>query len=160
MREYTFYSITGINDWILEVWMVLLYCLDEIKTDEDLIYVPHERVIGVMKSWMDISLFQCSYIQFLFPEVCIVLLSKFLELPEKCSLICMDHSMSNLFEKFIGFYSRILQEISVYGSYLMCLAYLYWKIMVVFLYSLGNTISSINHGKERRWVSSMREIIQ
>jgi hypothetical protein len=29
---------------------------------------------------------------------------------------------------FIGFYSWILEKISIYGSYLMCLAELYWRL--------------------------------
>lgn len=148
MREYSLYSVTGIDDRILQIWIISLYDLDEIQTDEELIYASHERIICKMKPWMNWFISKCFYVQFLLLEVCIIFLSEGLELPKKGGFICIHHSMSYLFENSIGFSSWIFQEVSIYGSYLVCLAELYGCIMVVFLYSCIYSIPSINHSKE------------
>ena len=109
---------------------------------------------------MNISLFQRSYIQFLFPEICIIFLSELFELPKEGSSICDYYSMSNLFENLIGFYSWVLEKVPIYGCYLMRLAELYWSMRIVFVYGSVYSVSSINHCKERRRISRMRQIIQ
>lgn len=101
MRKYSFDSITGIDDWILEIWMIPLYDLNEIKTDEELTCIPHESIVSKMKSWVNIFLFQGFHIQFLFSEIIIIILSESLKLPEKSSYIRVYHSMSYLFEDLV-----------------------------------------------------------
>ena len=78
MREDSFYSVTRIDDRVLESWMILLYCLDEIQTYEELISTSHEGIIGKMVSWVYILVFESFYVQFLFSEVSIISTSKLL----------------------------------------------------------------------------------
>lgn len=42
VREYSLYSVTGIDDGVSKCRMVLLDCLDEIQTYEELISTSHE----------------------------------------------------------------------------------------------------------------------
>jgi len=159
MRKYSLYSVTGIDDGILQCWMVLFECLDEIQTYKELVSTPDERIVCKMKSGMNIFVFQCFNIQFLLPEVFIVFLSEFRELPKKGGSICTYHAMCDLLESFVGFYSWIFEKIPIYGSYLVCLAELYWYAMIVFVYSSIYSIPSIDHGKVRSWIPSTREIL-
>jgi len=101
MRKYSFDSVTRIDDWIPKIWMIPLDNLNEIKTDKELTCIPHESIIGMMQPWMNILLFQCFHIQFLFSEIIIIVLSKSLKLPEKSSYIRVYHSMGYLFKNFV-----------------------------------------------------------
>ena len=109
---------------------------------------------------MDILVFQGFYVQLLLSKILIISLSELFELPQECRSICIYHSMCYLFENFVGFYLRILQEISIYGGDFMCLAELYWQSMVVFMYGSIYSVSSIDHGKVRVWISSTRHIVK
>lgn len=113
-----------------------------------------------MKSGMNILIFQCLSIQFLLSEVIIMCISELLELPQECRVICIDHSMSDFFQSFVGFYSWILEKISIYSCDFMCLAELYGYTMVVSVYSSIYSLSSIDHCKVRWWISSMRQIVK
>ena len=160
MRKYSLYSVARIDDWILEIWMVSLYGLDKIQTNKKLINTSHQWVICKMKSWMNWLIFQCFTIQFLLSKVRLILVPKFPKLPKKGCFICMYYAMSYLLEFLVWFYPWIFEKISVYGGYFMCLAELYWKIMIVLLYGNVYSVSSINHCKVRRWISTMREKVK
>lgn len=158
MRKYSLYSVTGIDDWILKTRMILLECLDRVQTYEELINTSHEWIISKMKSWMNWFVSKSFQVQFLMSKVCIIFLSIVFELPKEGGLICIHHSMSYFFEDFVGFYSWILEKVSIYGCNLMCLAKLYGCIGIVFLYGCIYPISSIDHSKERWRIARVRKI--
>ena len=60
--EYSLYSVAGIDDWILQIWMMFPYGLDELQTDKELIHVSHEGIVRKSESWMNISILQGSCI--------------------------------------------------------------------------------------------------
>ncbi len=113
-----------------------------------------------MKSWMDRFIPESFYIQFLLSKIIIIFLSKLFQLSKKGCFLCIHHSMGYFLEFLIGFPSWILQEIPIYGCDLVCLAELYRKIMVVFLYTGIYSIPSINHSKERWWIARIRKIMK
>lgn len=105
-----------------------------------------------MKSRMSTFVFKCLVIKYFRPKIFFVVLTKSFEHPNKGYFVSSHHIMGDALELPMRFESWMFEKIPIGCGNFVRLADLYWNIIEIVndrLYS----ISSINHGKMRLWIS-------